>query len=62
MKKKCFVFVSKVTDYTYETLKDKGFTFVYRGAVRVKGKGQLITYYLTGRESSTQPDLPNMIV
>ncbi|KXJ15223.1 Adenylate cyclase type 3 [Exaiptasia diaphana] len=52
----------QVTDQTYESLKDKGFSFVYRGAVRVKGKGQLITYYLTGRESSTQAELPNMII
>ena len=26
-----------------------GYTFEQRGLVKVKGKGQLMTYYLTGR-------------
>ncbi|XP_048590688.1 adenylate cyclase type 3 [Nematostella vectensis] len=52
----------QITAQTYETIKDKDFVFVYRGAVRVKGKGQLITYYLTGRKNTSQVKLPNQIV
>jgi len=52
----------QVTEQTYEILKDKGFSFIYRGPVKVKGKGQLVTYYLTGREPKKQQlTLPNMV-
>ncbi|XP_020630982.1 adenylate cyclase type 3-like [Orbicella faveolata] len=52
----------QVTEQTYEILKDKGFSFIYRGPVKVKGKGQLVTYYLTGREPKKQQlNLPNMV-
>jgi adenylate cyclase len=37
----------QVTDVTYELLKDK-FTFTRRGKVDVKGKGSMVTYFLTG--------------
>ena len=40
---------SKIVENTYEKLKDKGYTFTYRGLVKVKGKGTLTTYYLTGK-------------
>lgn len=52
----------QVTEQTYEILKDKGFKFIYRGPVKVKGKGQLVTYYLTGREEKKDHlPLPNMV-
>lgn len=54
-----------MTEQTYEILKDKGFNFIYRGPVKVKGKGQLVTYYLTGREENKEKKdhltLPNMV-
>lgn len=54
-----------MTEQTYEILKDKGFNFIYRGPVKVKGKGQLVTYYLTGREEKKEKKdhltLPNMV-
>lgn len=51
----------QVTEQTYEILKDKGFKFIYRGPVKVKGKGQLVTYYLTGRDDKKDHlSLPNM--
>lgn len=50
-----FLFSAQVTEQTYEILKDKGFKFIYRGPVKVKGKGQLVTYYLTGRDEKQKP-------
>ncbi|XP_075922788.1 adenylate cyclase type 3 isoform X1 [Petromyzon marinus] len=40
----------QVVEETYLVLKDYGFRFVRRGPVFVKGKGELITYILKGRE------------
>lgn len=39
----------QVTAATYELLKDK-YLFEQRGAISVKGKGPMITYWLTGRK------------
>jgi PAS domain S-box-containing protein len=39
----------QVTKATYERLKDK-YSFERRGAIAVKGKGEMITYWLTGRK------------
>jgi class 3 adenylate cyclase len=38
----------QVSESTYERLKDK-YTFERRGKIEVKGKGQMTTYFLTGR-------------
>ena len=48
---------SQIVEQTYEMLKDKGYTFIYRGLVQVKGKGTLTTYYLTGKldQNSNNP-------
>lgn len=43
----------QVTEETCQILQTFGYTFEQRGLVAVKGKGQLMTYYLQGR--STQP-------
>lgn len=40
----------QVTEATYERLKDK-YLFKKRGTLVVKGKGEMLTYWLTGRES-----------
>jgi len=54
-----FVFDSiQVTEETYRILKVFGYQFEQRGLVNVKGKGQLMTYYLTGRG----PELSNQEV
>ncbi|CAB4043256.1 adenylate cyclase type 3-like [Paramuricea clavata] len=47
----------QIVEKTYEMLKDKGYTFIYRGLVQVKGKGTLTTYYLTGKldQNSNNP-------
>jgi class 3 adenylate cyclase len=41
----------QVTAKTYELLRDK-YLFKERGLIRVKGKGEMVTYLLTGRKSS----------
>lgn len=48
---------SQVTDETTEILKHFGYVFEQRGLVSVKGKGQLMTYYLIGKgeTSSSNP-------
>ena len=38
----------QVTDAVYERLKDK-FAFKIRGAIEIKGKGEIIVYLLLGR-------------
>ncbi|XP_055849197.1 adenylate cyclase type 3 [Episyrphus balteatus] len=45
----------QVTEETCNILKEFGYTFEQRGLVSVKGKGQLMTYYLTGRVIPTKP-------
>jgi class 3 adenylate cyclase len=42
----------QVTAATYERLKDK-YEFEERGAVVVKGKGEMATYWLLGRKLTT---------
>ena len=56
----------QIVDKTYEILKDKGYTFVYRGLVKVKGKGTLTTYYITGKlenpdSNDSLHSLPNSV-
>ncbi|PNF20105.1 hypothetical protein B7P43_G05270 [Cryptotermes secundus] len=43
----------QVTDETTEILKHFGYVFEQRGLVSVKGKGQLMTYYLIGKGGTT---------
>uniref|UniRef100_A0A8C3TYC5 adenylate cyclase n=1 Tax=Catharus ustulatus TaxID=91951 RepID=A0A8C3TYC5_CATUS len=40
----------QVVEETQQILKEYGFRFVRRGAVYVKGKGELLTFFLKGRE------------
>jgi len=44
----------QVTEATYERLKDK-YVFQKRGAIQVKGKGEMVTYWLVGSQFSTLP-------
>jgi hypothetical protein len=53
-------FCSQVTDETTEILKHFGYVFEQRGLVSVKGKGQLMTYYLIGK-GGTSPSNPKVI-
>ncbi|EDW78192.1 uncharacterized protein Dwil_GK24141 [Drosophila willistoni] len=45
----------QVTEETCNILQQFGYTFLQRGLVAVKGKGQLMTYYLQGK-SQSNPD------
>ncbi|XP_041270683.1 adenylate cyclase type 3-like [Onychostruthus taczanowskii] len=58
----------QVVEETQQILKEYGFRFVRRGAVYVKGKGELLTFFLKGREkpgsflgSATVP-LPHQVL
>ncbi|XP_072436282.1 adenylate cyclase type 3 isoform X1 [Chiloscyllium punctatum] len=58
----------QVVEETYLVLKDYGFRFARRGPVYVKGKGELITYFMKGREkqgsfiNSSSVTLPHQVV
>ncbi|XP_074041130.1 adenylate cyclase 3 [Leptinotarsa decemlineata] len=45
----------QVTEETCEILQHFGYEFEQRGLVSVKGKGQLMTYYLQGKAGKTTP-------
>lgn len=53
----------QVTEETCEILQAYGYTFEQRGLVAVKGKGQLMTYYLQGKVSkpASQPNASPML-
>ena len=40
----------QVTQNIYNILSKRGYTFECRGLVAVKGKGRMVTYFLTGKE------------
>ena len=44
-----FAFVFQVTSDIYHMLSPKGYVFECRGLVSVKGKGDMLTYFLLGR-------------
>ncbi|XP_041481700.1 adenylate cyclase type 3-like isoform X1 [Lytechinus variegatus] len=56
----------QVVESCMNILKRYGFKFEKRGLVKVKGKGELMTYYLTGKEEMARNDMdnsiPNMVV
>jgi class 3 adenylate cyclase len=39
----------QITEATYELIKDK-FTFKSRGLMQIKGKGEMLTYLVTGKK------------
>ena len=49
----------QVVGATMEILLEFGYTFQQRGLVKVKGKGDIMTYFLTGRDDGT--NLPNQV-
>jgi Adenylate and Guanylate cyclase catalytic domain len=48
----------QVTEETCHILQMFGYTFEQRGLVAVKGKGQLMTYYLIGKSDKPPPSTP----
>lgn len=45
---------TQVTEEVYQALKDMPYQFVCRGKVKVKGKGEMTTYFLTDRAPTNQ--------
>jgi len=57
-----YVMYVQVTEDTYHILRLYGYTFEQRGLVTVKGKGQLMTYYLIGKGKELSDEkIQNMI-
>lgn len=56
----------QVVEACMNILKRYGFKFEKRGLVKVKGKGELMTYYLIGKDETVRNDMdnsiPNMVV
>ncbi|XP_067844569.1 adenylate cyclase type 3 [Heptranchias perlo] len=58
----------QVVEDTYLVLREYGFRFARRGPVYIKGKGELITYFMKGREkqgsfiNSSSVTLPHQVV
>ncbi|XP_058690060.1 adenylate cyclase type 3 [Poecile atricapillus] len=52
----------QVVEETQQILKEFGFRFVRRGAVYVKGKGELLTFFLKGREKAGSVPLPHQVL
>jgi hypothetical protein len=44
---------TQVTEEVYEVLKNSPYEFQLRGKVKVKGKGEMTTYFLTGRRAAS---------
>ena len=49
-----FSLSSQVTEETTKILQHFGYVFEQRGLIAVKGKGELMTYYLVGKAASPQ--------
>lgn len=61
----CWCF--QVVEECYNILKEYGFRFVRRGPIFVKGKGELLTYFLKGRDKqgsfiNGSVNLPHQVV
>lgn len=58
----------QVVEECYNILKEYSFRFVRRGPIFVKGKGELLTYFLKGRDkqgsfiSGSSVTLPHQVV
>lgn len=64
----CVHLSPQVVEETHLILKEYGFRFVRRGAIYVKGKGELLTFFLKGREkqgsfvNGSSVTLPHQVV
>lgn len=45
--------ITQVVEETHFILKEYGFRFVRRGHILVKGKGELLTYFMKGKDKTT---------
>ena len=56
-----YVFISQVTEDIYEILKTSPYEFQCRGKVKVKGKGDMTTYFLTGRRAASTMRIDDLV-
>ncbi|XP_077301910.1 adenylate cyclase type 6 [Arctopsyche grandis] len=52
----------QVTQEVYQILSKRGFLLTCRGTINVKGKGDMVTYFLNGHTKNQMPKSPNNIV
>lgn len=55
----------QVVEDCYNILKEYGFRFVRRGPIFVKGKGELLTFFMKGKDNvakTTAVSLPHQIL
>ena len=55
-------FMFQVVEDTVDILTNFGYTFEPRGRIRVKGKGELMTYFLTGKSLVKERNFDETIV
>ena len=52
---------TQVTENVYEVLKNSPYEFQCRGKVKVKGKGEMTTYFLTGRRAASTMRIDDLV-
>merc|ERR550532_5494 len=52
---------TQVTETVYEVLKNSPYEFQCRGKVKVKGKGEMTTYFLTGRRAASTMRIDDLV-
>jgi len=56
-------FSSKVTEDVYQVLnKARAYEFQCRGKIKVKGKGEMTTYFLTGRRAASTMRMDDLML
>lgn len=54
---KCYVLLGpQVVEDCYDILKEYGFRFIRRGPIYVKGKGELLTFFMKGKDKPNTKD------
>lgn len=49
----------QVTQEVYDILSAKGYPMTCRGTIQVKGKGSMVTYFLTGKPAQSVASTPD---
>ena len=52
---------TQVTEDVYDILKNSPYEFQCRGKVKVKGKGDMTTYFLTGRRAASTMRIDDLV-
>lgn len=55
----CFIYLyPQVVEDCYKVLREYDFRFIRRGSIYVKGKGELLTFFMKGRDKPAQNNAP----